>query len=175
MEIRPFTLNDVGALEDFLARIPSGESAFFKEDIAATRSAEHWSVTGRHRFLALEADGTVVGYSALISGVGWSSHVGDLSLFVDPERRRAGIGRQLARRTLQRALRLGLRKIVVEVLAEQEPQIAMFTDLGFVPEALLHDHIRDRNGQFHDLMVLCHYVDDAAGNMSSLGIGNEVR
>ena len=58
------------------------------------------------------------------------------------------------------ALELGLSKIIVEVVADQQPAINMFTALGFDPEALLSSHIRDRNGDFHDLIILVHGVDE---------------
>ncbi len=35
----------------------------------------------------------------------------------------------------------------------------MFQDLGFEPEALLVDFVRDSDGAFHDLMVLTHRAD----------------
>ena len=52
------------------------------------------------------------------------------------------------------AIELDLRKMVVEVVADQEATIAMFRSLGFDPEALLTDHVRDQSGTLRDLMVL---------------------
>ena len=49
---------------------------------------------------------------------------------------------------------------MVELPVEQEPAIAMFSGLGFTGEALLRDHIRDRNGQLGDLVMLAHLVDE---------------
>ena len=45
------------------------------------------------------------------------------------------------------AVQSGLTKLVAEVVAEQGAALALFTDLGFTGEALLVDHIRDRNGE----------------------------
>ena len=42
----------------------------------------------------------------------------------------------------------------------QEPTIAMFRSLGFDPEALLSDHVRDRAGDMRDLLVLSHSVHE---------------
>ena len=177
MDIVPFGPDHVDAVEAFLRRIDPGEAAFFKEDISDTRTAAQWSGDhdGAHRFVAIDEDGAVIGYAALIPGVGWSSHVGDLRLFVDQAHRRAGIGRQLARRMLTEALQIGLRKVMVEVVADQDAAVALFTDLGFAPEALLADHIRDRNGHLHDLMLLAHDVADVASAMATLGITDELR
>jgi ribosomal protein S18 acetylase RimI-like enzyme len=49
--------------------------------------------------------------------------------------RRHGVGRELARRAVLDALELGLRKLVVEVVAEQEGAVGMFQALGFQAEA----------------------------------------
>ena len=67
-------------------------------------------------------------------------------MIVDPDHRGRGIGRALAQHAVLEALSLGLRKMVVEVVADQEATIAMFRSLGFDPEALLKDHVRDQAG-----------------------------
>ena len=172
MEIRPFTPDDAEKVEAFLKRIPPGESAFFKEDISAPRTVEQWSEnpTGSHRLIAVDDDGTVIGYTAVLPGVGWSSHVGEVRLVVDAARRRGGVGRQLARAALREGVEAGLSKMVVEVVADQSAAINLFTNLGFTPEAILRDHVRDRNGALHDLMVLAHNVQDVHSTMATVGI-----
>ena len=89
--------------------------------------------------------------SAVVPLHGWSSHVGEVRVIVDPGRRGRGVGRALARRAILEALELGLTKMVVEVIADQEPTIACSASLGFDPEALLADHVRDRSGELRDL------------------------
>jgi RimJ/RimL family protein N-acetyltransferase len=68
------------------------------------------------------------------------------------------------------ALELGVAKLVVEVIADQEALIAMFVVLGFEPEALLIDHVRDRSGELRDLLVLAHSVQDQWASMAAAGI-----
>jgi ribosomal protein S18 acetylase RimI-like enzyme len=174
VETRPFTPADVAAVEAFLDRIPKGESTFFKEDITAEGIVGRWAAdTATRRILAWDG-ADVIGYAAVIPGVGWSSHVGEVRLIVDPERRRSGIGHQLARRALIDALQAGLRKVVVEVVADQEAAIHLFTGLGFTPEAILANHVRDRAGDVHDLMVLAHDVEDVQSVIATIGIGEEL-
>jgi len=175
VETRPFAADDTAAVEAFLARIPKGESTFFKEDIAAPGTVQRWAENpnGACRTLAWDGD-TVVGYAAVIPGVGWSSHVGEIRLVVDPQRRRAGIGHALARRALIDALRAGMTKVVVEVVADQQPAVGLFTALGFRPEALLTNYVRDRSGDLHDLFVLAHDVEDVQSAMATTGIIDEL-
>jgi ribosomal protein S18 acetylase RimI-like enzyme len=100
--------------------------------------------------------------------------VGQLRLLVDPAHRGQEIGRELARAALVQALELGLSKIIVEVVADQQPAISMFTALGFDPEALLCSHIRDRNGDFRDLIILAHMVDENWQTFGVTGIDDEI-
>jgi ribosomal protein S18 acetylase RimI-like enzyme len=116
----------------------------------------------------------VLGYVAVVPLHGWSSHVGEVRVIVDPAYRGRGIGRALARRAVLEALELGLEKMVVEVVADQEPAIGMFRSLGFEPEALLVDHVRDRSGELRDLMVLAHSVEAQWAAIDLAGIADEL-
>ena len=169
MEIRPLEARDEEAVERFLDRIPEGDRTFFKEDLADPAVRATWFRPGTARLLALEGDG-VVGYVAVVSLTGWSSHVGELRVIVDPEHRGKGIGQELTRRAMLEALQLGLKKMVIEVRADHESRIEMFRALGFVPEALLADHVLDQTGGLHDLMVLAHSVDAWNASLAVAGI-----
>jgi hypothetical protein len=70
--------------------------------------------------------------------------------------------------------RLGLRKLHVEVLVEQEGAVAMFQALGFGAEGLLREHVRDRDGHVHDLVLLAPRVDDQWSSMMTTGIDEAV-
>ena len=171
MEVRLVGPGDSVRLQAFFRRIPEGDRTFFKEDVLDEASVASWTTDARaRRVVALGADGEVAGYGAVIPGVGWSGHVGELRLVIAPERRRAGLGRELARRCLLEALDLGLTKLVVEVVADQAPAVAMFQALGFVPEALLRNHVRDRSGALRDLVLLAHSVDENWSAMATAGI-----
>jgi L-amino acid N-acyltransferase YncA len=169
MEIRPLEPADQDALGRFLRRIPEGDRTFFKEDVDDPAVVATWVQPGVGRWLAVEDD-NVLGYVAVVAMHGWSSHVGEIRLIVDPERRGEGVGTALARHAIVEALRQGLSKMVVEVLAKQEFTVDMFRSLGFDPEALLTGHVRDRSGQLRDLMILAHSATDASAAMAAAGI-----
>jgi ribosomal protein S18 acetylase RimI-like enzyme len=80
----------------------------------------------------------------------------------------------MARHALREAVGMGLTKLVVEVVAEQEGAVRMFDDLGFRGEALLSSYIRDRSGQLRDLLVLAHDVSEEWSAIASLGIPDEL-
>lgn len=158
-------------LEAFLRRVPEGDRTSFAEDVLAPGVVGQWLADERgRRGVAVVADGGVVGYVAVLPLIGWSSHVGSLRVVVDPDCRGQGLGRDLARHGLLASLALGLTKTVVEVVADAAPAIGMFQAIGFEPEALLRDHVRDRAGALHDLVVLAHAVDDTWSGMEAAGI-----
>jgi RimJ/RimL family protein N-acetyltransferase len=173
MEIRAIESADGPALRRFFARIPDSDRTFLKEDVQDERVLEEWVQPGGARAIAIDGD-AVVGSVAVVPLHGWSSHVGEVRLVVDPEHRGRGLGRSLARRAVLDALEMHLTKLVVEVIADQEALIAMFRGLGFEPEALLTDHVRDRDGELRDLIVLANAVDSQLASMSAAGVTDEL-
>ena len=171
MDIRPLDTGDEAAIDRFLDRIPDEDRTFFKEDVADPDVRSAWFRPGPARLLAVDGD-AVLGYVAVVPLASWSRHVGELRVIVDPQYRGRGIGQALTRRAMLEALELGLTKMVIEVRADHESRIEMFRALGFVPEALLADHVRDRAGQLHDLMVLAHSVEAWNASLEVAGIGD---
>jgi L-amino acid N-acyltransferase YncA len=169
MEIRQLESGDQAAVARFLARVPEGDRTFFKEDVTDPEVVAAWVRPGAARSLAVAGD-AVLGYVAVVRLQGWSSHVGEVRVIVDPDHRGRGIGRALARHAVLEALNLGLTKMVVEVVADQEPTIAMFRSHGFDPEALLKDHVRDQTGELRDLMILAHSVEESWSSMAAAGL-----
>lgn len=169
LDIRPIAETKSDDVRRFFERVPEGDRTFFREDVLTPGVLESWADSSDSRFVACDGD-TITGYVAVVRGVGWSSHVGELRVVVDPTRRRQGIGRALARHGLIHGLELGLKKLVVEVVADQEPTLAMFSAMGFQPEALLKDHVRDAHGELRDLVVMAHLVDDTWGTMRGTGV-----
>jgi ribosomal protein S18 acetylase RimI-like enzyme len=173
MEFRPIEPGDEPALTRFFARIPEGDRTFLKEDVDDPQVVASWAGPGTARVIALDG-GEVVGSVAVVPLHGWSSHVGEIRLVVDPQHRGHGIGRELARHAVADAVELGLAKLVVEVISDQTALIGMFRALGFEPEALLADHVRDRSGEVRDLMVLANDVESQFASMTAAGITEQL-
>ncbi|MDP8961857.1 MAG: GNAT family N-acetyltransferase [Actinomycetota bacterium] len=154
MEIRALGVDDLVPLAGLFGRVPEGDLTFLKEDISDPGTLAAWTRDPRgRRFVALD-EGEVVGYLAIVPGVGWCSHVGEVRVVVDPLRRRRGIGRELAQRALEEADALGMGKLVIEVPADQPFASELFERLGFAMEARLRKHLRDAAGRFHDIVLL---------------------
>jgi ribosomal protein S18 acetylase RimI-like enzyme len=169
MEIRRIEPDDRAALVRFLEDSPAADRTFLKEDVTDPDVVAAWVRPDDARSIALDG-GDVVGYVAVVRLHGWSSHVGEVRIVVDPDHRGRGVGQALARHAVLEALELGVAKLVVEVIADQEALIGMFVALGFEPEALLIDHVRDRSGELRDLLVLAHTVAEQWASMAAAGV-----
>jgi ribosomal protein S18 acetylase RimI-like enzyme len=175
VELRP---EHCEALVRFFTGLPEGDRTFIKEEVEDPAVVQSWAAgtdAGSRRWLVLAGEdpgpaGEVLGYVAVRRLPGWSDHVGEVRLVVSPAGRGTGLGRRLARHALGQAVEAGLAKLVVEVVAEQGAALSLFTDLGFTGEALLEDHIRDRNGELRDLLVLAHHVGRTWSGMDTLGL-----
>jgi L-amino acid N-acyltransferase YncA len=169
--VRPMVPEDASAFEAFVSHVPAGEARFLKgnPDDPAEALAGFVRDPNARRLVAVES-GEVIGVAGAFPDSGWSSHVAEIRVLVSASHRRRGLGRLLARAALVEALKLGCTHAYVEVVAEQEALVAMFQDLGFEPQALLSDFVRDGAGDFHDLMILTHRADDQWGRSQLLGL-----
>jgi ribosomal protein S18 acetylase RimI-like enzyme len=178
VSIVPLAADHADALVAFFRALPDGDRTFIKEDVSDPATVRGWVAdpAGGSRWVALPpgdgAGGGVCGYVAVLPLSGWSDHVGEVRLVVAPAARGTGLGRDLARHALVQAVEAGLRKLVVEVVPDQGPALALFTGLGFTGEALLRDQIRDRDGELRDLMVLAHHVSDTWSGMTAVGVAD---
>jgi ribosomal protein S18 acetylase RimI-like enzyme len=169
MTIRDLTPADVDGLAAFFGALSEEDLTFIREDVHNLAVIVQLPHTPGPRWIAVDGP-DITAYAAVEQLPGWSDHVGELRLVVHPARLRAGLGRTLAQHALAAALRAGMRKVVVELAADQEHAIAMFSGLGFTGEALLHDHIRDRQGDNSDLVVLAHHVDEQWFALHAVGL-----
>jgi ribosomal protein S18 acetylase RimI-like enzyme len=174
VSIVPLSADHGGALVRFFADLPAGDRTFIKEEVTDPATVRAWAAgpAGSSRWIAVDDRGAVLGYVAVLPMAGWSDHVGEIRLVVAPAARGTGLGRDLARHALVQAVEAGLTKLVVEVVPDQGPALALFSALGFTGEALLRDQIRDRDGQLRDLMVLAHHVGDTWSGMTAVGVAD---
>lgn len=174
MTISPVTGGNTAELVDFFLALPEEDRTFIQENLGNPDEVRNLIATRVQQWIDVDDAGDIAGYVAVKSRPGWSDHVGEIRLVVDPSRRRSGVGRELARHALAEAIGDGRRKIVVELVAEQQHVVDMFATLGFTGEALLRDHIRDRSGQLRDMLMLAHFVDESWGSMETIGLPDEL-
>ena len=173
MNIAELDTTRVEPLLSFFLEIPDEDLTFVKEDVTDLDTMRGWAGRPGRRWVAFNG-ASIIGFAAVLPFTGLSDHVAELRLVVHPGHRRHGVGRALARHALSEAVRAGRRKLIVELGADQRHTIAMFSSLGFIGEALLRDHIRDRSGKVHDLVMLAHFVDTTWSMMDTVGLVDEL-
>src|SRR5437016_12348591 len=90
LRVASMCAGDLPAVHDFLRRVPRGEYLFLKDDVDDPSVIEGWQQRlGAQVFIAF-AGAEVAGLLAVVPGLGWSRHVGELRLVVDPAHREIG-------------------------------------------------------------------------------------
>ena len=174
VDIGAMTPDDAPALGAFVATLPPHDLLFLRRDLSHPKVIAAWMDAirdGRIASLVARAGGAIVACSAIVmEELSWSRHVGELRVLVGPELRGKGLGRELIQQSFAQALELGLQKLCVQMTIDQVAAIAVFEELGFRAEALLKDHVKDRDDRLHDLALLSHDVKTVQATMHAYGI-----
>lgn len=173
--LRLMDATDGDGILAFARALPEHDLLFLRRDITQAEQVETWvqrieaGVTTS--LLVLDKDDSIAGYATVDgSDLPWSQHVAELRVLVGPTLRGRGIGRLLTEEAFRIALGMGVDKIIGQMTVDQHEAIAVFRSLGFQPEALLRDHVKDREGEKHDLVILSHDVAAAQRTMAAVGV-----
>ncbi|MYH67029.1 MAG: GNAT family N-acetyltransferase [Dehalococcoidia bacterium] len=166
---------DGDAVLAFARALPEHDLLFLRRDITQPEQVETWvqriEAGVATSLLVLDSDDSIAGYATVDrNDLPWSQHVAELRVLVGPALRGRGIGRLLTEEAFRIALGMGVDKIIGQMTVDQHEAIAVFRSLGFQPEALLRDHVKDRAGEKHDLVILSHDVAAAQRTMAAVGV-----
>ena len=165
---------ETGEIREFTASLPEKDLLFLSRDIREPRVLDAWSrslASGELFTIAALRQAKIVGTTAVVTDKhSWSPHVGELRILVHPEARDIGLGRQLIQESFLIGLSLGLEKLTVRMLLDQEAAINVFEEMGFRSEALFRDHVKDPAGEKHDLLIMSHDVAGVSGMMQAWGL-----
>ncbi len=176
VEFRLMTRQDKDAMLEFARALPRHDLLFLRRDITQPEVVEAWGDEIEQgilsTILAVAGDGSrVLGYATLHrSDLRWSAHVAELRIAVAEETRRSGLGRLLTQEIFRRALELGVEKMVARMTLDQKGAISVFESLGFRPEALMRDHVKDLDGRAHDLVVMSLAVAEFHNTLDAYGV-----
>jgi L-amino acid N-acyltransferase YncA len=164
--IRPLLSDDREEVCRFFERVPEEDRAFLKEDVINRSEIEDWLdriAPETETVMVAEGADRIVGTAVLRHEAhGWARHVGEIRVVADPTTRRQGLGHVLAETIFALAVRLGLEKIVAQMMTDQAGAIRVFELLGFHHEATLRNHVKDRYGRKHDLLIMANDLEVTA-------------
>ncbi len=165
---------DIEAFLAFTQSLGDHDLLFLRTDITDAGIVADWLdniEAGRIVTIVAERDGAIFGYASLhLSNAPWSQHVGELRVLISDKIRGKGLGRSLTDAIFAQALDRNIEKMVAQMTIDQKGAIATFEELGFKAEALLRDHVKDRNGEKHDLLVYSHDVREFQSQMDAFGM-----
>jgi RimJ/RimL family protein N-acetyltransferase len=178
IEFHLMTRADEAAVLAFAKALPTHDLLFLPRNISQPKVLSAWiNEIERGDIVSLLAlkDGAVVGCGTVVRDThSWSPHVGEIRMVVSLDVRGQGVGRALSQETFALALGAGLEKLSVQMTVDQRAAIALFEGLGFKAEALLRDHVKDVNGQKHDIVVLGHNVAQVRAQLEAYGLPGAV-
>ena len=161
--------SDGPGLLQFYRAMPEEDRLVLKEDVTTS----DWL----NRFLLKLASGEAISVVGKVGGEirgeatlhrtfhGWSRHVGEIRLNVDRAARGQGLGLELARHLVKRAIDAGIDKIVAHMVDSQAAAKRTFEKLGFHKEAELPGHVTDIHGKRRDLLI---YANDVSHIWSAM-------
>ena len=172
--IRAFERGDVVAVGAFAAALPAHDLLFLSRDIQHARVIEAWQqaiADGEIDSLVAVLDDRVVATSAIVRDpLSWSPHVAEIRLLVAPDMRGHGLGRMLLEQSIRIAGERGAIKLIARMTPDQSGSITLFEETGFRGEAMLRDHVRDRDGNVFDLAILSLDLRRAGNLQASWGV-----
>jgi L-amino acid N-acyltransferase YncA len=172
--VRMMTTQDGPRLRTFAQQLSDHDLLFLRRDITKQSTIEKWvqNVEDGTMYTVLAEDQTqILGYSSLYrNDFDWSRHVAELRVLVAPQARHLGLGRLLTREAFNVALTLGIEKIVARMTPDQTGARTVFEELGFHPEALLRDEVKDRSGKTHDILLMANVVATFLARGEAYGI-----
>jgi L-amino acid N-acyltransferase YncA len=175
--IRRFRSGDADAMLRFGRALPEHDLLFLSRDIKHPKVVEAWVQAIESgeidSFVAEDGDAIVATCALVRDPLGWSAHVGEVRLLVAPQLRGQGVGRRLLDEMMRAAESHQLAKLVARMTPDQRGAIALFEESGFRGEALLRDHVRDREGRLHDLAILSLDLGTHAARHAAFGFDAE--
>ncbi|HPB32239.1 MAG TPA: GNAT family protein [Candidatus Sumerlaeota bacterium] len=170
--LRLMTQSDEVALLEFFQGLPESDRQFLQEDVTDPEVIQKWvRDLDYNRVLPILAirDGRIIADATLhMQTSGWSRHVGEIRVAVSRDFRMQRLGFLVTKELFYLAISLGLEKVIAQTMDSQIAVIRILQAIGFRKEAVLTDHVKDQQGQKHDLFIMSHDVKSVWKKMEDL-------
>ena len=172
--LRPMKAENADTVLAFAQALPTHDLLFLPRDITQPKVMAAWVRAiekGDTTTILAWDDDRVVGCAAIFRDPhSWSPHIGELRVVTSADLRGRGVGRAMIQACLALMLQGGIEKVVAQMTIDQEGAIAVFESLGFRSEGLLREHVQDKDGRRHDIVILSHDAANVLSGMSAYGM-----
>ena len=155
--LRPMEADDETALADFFRRIPVDERQLFKDDVRQASVIRGWirnlDYANILPLLVFSGPQVIADASLHRDKRGWSRHVAEVRVSLDPGFRGRGLARKLLQEFVEIAPALRIAILNACVLDVQREAKEMVESVGFIPMATFPQHAIDLSGRVHDVLV----------------------
>jgi L-amino acid N-acyltransferase YncA len=156
--LRRMDQGDGPMIVQFARALPPHDLMFLRRDITDPEQVEAWlrdAASGLSETVLAFHEDKLVGYATAVSdGLNWTRHVRELRVVVAPEMRGRRLGRLLTEQAFATARTQGAKKMIAQMTTDQTNAVLVFETLGFEREAVLRNHVMDRDGGLHDLQIM---------------------
>jgi GNAT superfamily N-acetyltransferase len=154
-EMRP---EDAEKSFEFFRVVPPEDRRYLRTDVTRwetiTQRVEEMQ-RGRIRTLVALDSGAIVADAGLeLAGHGWGEGVAEIRLIVARSHQRLGLGQHMAHEVYLLAYEHDIERIVVRMMRPQEGAHQIFHNLGFHEEFIIPSHVKDREGNWQDLIIM---------------------
>jgi GNAT superfamily N-acetyltransferase len=158
IRLRPMVKEDEKALLRFFRRLPARDRLHLHDDVTDPKVVKRFCDTIDYEvvlpLIAIKQRRIYAGASLHQARYGWSRHVGEIRMSVDPKMRRKGLASLLTWELLRVAIDRELEIISAKVPAKLTHVIEGLQKFGFRREAELIGHVTDLKGKKHNLIIL---------------------
>lgn len=157
MTIRDATEADLPAIVDIYNSAVPGRMATADTEAVSVESRRTWfrEHGGKRPLWVAVADDLIIGWLSFQSFYGRAAYeaTAELSIYVSFDKQRAGIGRTLLTRAIERAPSLGLRTLLGFIFGHNEPSLRLFEQFGFQRWGVL-PRVAELDGIERDLIIV---------------------
>ena len=160
--VRPARAADADALAAIYNQGIAERQATFETTQRSAADAASWLDDAGGPVLAAERDGRVVGFARLVPASDRCAYagVGEYTIYVDPDARGEGIGRQLLDALATQAERAGYWKMIGKLFTSNAGSIALARRCGF-REVGVHERHARLDGEWKDVLVVERLLGEA--------------
>lgn len=156
--IRELTLDDLEKSVAFFQTLPREDRVYLRVDVTKRENVEQrikrMQIDNVHRFVAVAGDRIVADGALEMEAEEWEQHMAELRLIVAHDFQRKGLGLLMARELFTLAASKNVEEVVARFMAPQKAARNVLEKLGFHQDTVLHDYVRDIDGNKRDLVLM---------------------